>query len=132
LRMEPAIRNSDPPAAEARAVRLWQHHEVKIARTVLLICAMLGSLGPPIFFLAVRHFHLESETANWLVSMWPRSQGSVALEDRTAAANMLVTYGEMAGANMLAYTVIGWCAAFVFSRVFRRGARAEDPESPAE
>ena len=93
---------------------------------------MLGSLVPPIFFLAVRHFHLESETANWLVSMWPRSQASVALEDRTAAANMLVTYGEMAGASMLAYSVIGWCAAFVYSRVFRRGAKAKDPKSPTE
>ena len=97
-----------------------------------MICAMLASLVPPIFFLAVRHFHLESETANWLVSMWPRSQASVALEDRTAAANMLVTYGEMAGANMLAYSVIGWCAAFVFSRVFRRGAKAKNRESPTE
>jgi hypothetical protein len=93
---------------------------------------MLGSLVAPVFFLAVRHFHLESETANWLVSMWPRSQGSVALEDRRAAADMLVTYGEMAGANMLVYTVIGWSAAFVFSRFFRRGANAEDPESRTE
>jgi hypothetical protein len=91
---------------------------------------MLASLVPPIFFLAVRHFHLESETANWLVSMWPRSQASVALEDRTAAANMLVTYGELAAANMLTYSVIGWCAAFVFSRVFRRGAKAKEPGIP--
>ena len=102
---------------------------MKIAKTVLLICAMLGSLVPPIFFLAVRHFHLESETANWLVSMWPRSQASVALEDRTAAANMLVTYGEMAGASMLTYTVIGWCAAFVFSRFFSREAKAKESGS---
>ena len=70
---------------------------MKIARTVLLICAMLGSFAPPIFFLAVRHFHLESETANWMVSLWPRSRASVALEDRRAAADMLVTYGELAG-----------------------------------
>jgi hypothetical protein len=104
---------------------------VKIARTVLLICAMLGSLVLPIFFLAIRHFHLESETANWLVSMWPRSQASVALEDRSAAANMLVTYGELAGASMLTYTVIGWCAMFVFSRVSsRRGTKAKDPGFP--
>ena len=102
---------------------------MKIARTVLLICAILGSLVPPIFFLAVRHFHLESETANWLVSMWPRSQGSVALEDRRAAADMLVTYGEMAGANMLTYSVLGWCAAFVYSRVFKRGAKAKESGS---
>jgi hypothetical protein len=93
---------------------------------------MIGSLVPPIFFLAVRHFHLESETANWLVSMWPRSLASVALEDRSAAANMLVTYGELAGATMLTYTVIGWCGVFVFSRVFRRGAKAKDPGSPTE
>jgi hypothetical protein len=97
-----------------------------------LICAILGSLMPPIFFLTVRHFHLESETANWLVSMWPRSQGSVALEDRRAAADMLVTYGEMAAANMLAYSIIGWCAMFVFRRVFRRGTKAEEPESLTE
>jgi hypothetical protein len=105
---------------------------VKIARTVLLICAILGSLVLPTFFLAVRHFHLESETANWLVSMWPRSQGSVALEDRRAAADMLVTYGELAAAKMLTYSVLGWCAAFVFSRVFKRGAKPKDPDSLTE
>ena len=114
------------PGPEAWPARLSQHHEVKIARTVLLICAMLGSLVLPIFFLAVRHFHLESETANWLVSMWPRSRASVALEDRTAVANMLVTYGELAGAKMLAFTVIGWCAAFVFSR-FQTRSEGERP-----
>ena len=92
---------------------------MKIARTVLLICALLGSLGMPIFFLAVRHFHLESETAEWLVSMWPRSQGEVALEDRRALADMLVTYGELSGASMLACTAIAW-SALVFFRMFRR------------
>src|SRR5260370_27924247 len=65
--------------------RSSQHHEMKVARTVLLICLLLGSLGLPIFFLLVRHFHLESETAEWLVSLWPRSLGEVALEDRRAA-----------------------------------------------
>src|SRR5713101_6374210 len=52
---------------------------MKIVRTVLWTCGLLGSLALPIFFLAVRHFHLEDETAHWLVSMWPRSQGSLAL-----------------------------------------------------
>jgi uncharacterized membrane protein YjjB (DUF3815 family) len=99
---------------------------MKIARRVLLICALLGSLGLPIFFLAVRHFHLEDETAQWLVSMWPRSQGSVALEDRRAMADMLVTYGELAGQGMLASTAIGWCAIFVFSRLFKRAAKEKD------
>jgi hypothetical protein len=92
---------------------------MKIARTVLLICAILGSLGIPIFFLAVRHFHLESETAEWLVSVWPRSQNEVALEDRRELADMLVTYGELSGASMLACTAIGW-SAIIFFRMFRR------------
>jgi len=56
----------------------------------------------------------------------------VALEDRRAAADMLVTYGELAGASMLTYTVIGWSAMFVFSRVFRRGTKAKDPDSQIE
>jgi len=99
---------------------------MKIARTVLLICALLGSFVPPIFFLTVRHFHLEGETAEWLISLWPRSLGSMALEDRRAAADMLVTYGELAGANILAYTAIAWCAAFIFSRILKR-AGARDP-----
>jgi hypothetical protein len=98
---------------------------VKIARTVLLICALLGSLALPIFFLAVRHFHLEGETAEWLVSLLPRSLGEVALEDRRALADMLISYGELAGASMLTYTVIGW-SAFIFWRMFRR-ASARDP-----
>lgn len=77
----------------------------------------------PIFFLAIRHFHLESEAAEWLVSLWPRSQGEVAVEDRRALADMLISYGELAGASMLTYTVIGWCA-FIFWRIVRRaGAR---------
>jgi len=81
---------------------------MKIARTVLLICAMLRSLVPPIFFLTVRHFHLEGEAAEWMVSLWPRSLGEVALEDRRAMADMLVAYGELAGTSMLTYSVIGW------------------------
>ena len=103
---------------------------MKIARTVLLICALLGSLAMPILFLAVRHFHLESETAEWMLSMWPRSLGEVALEDRRAAADMVVTYGELAGASMLAYTVVGWSALIVW-RVFKRGAKKKEPGSLA-
>jgi hypothetical protein len=111
------------PVAEGDG--LSGHHEVKIARTVLLVCAMLGSLGLPIFFLVVRHFHLEGETAEWLVSMWPRSQGSVPLEDRRGVADMLVSYGELTGANMLACTAIGWCGVFVYSRIFRRTGKKD-------
>jgi hypothetical protein len=98
---------------------------MKIARTVLLICALLGSFVPPIFFLTVRHFHLESEAAEWLVSLWPRSLGEVALEDRRATADMLITYGELAGASMLTYSAIGWSILFSF-RIFKR-AGARDP-----
>jgi hypothetical protein len=98
---------------------------MKVAKTILLICALLGSLGLPIFFLAVRHFHLEGETAEWLVSFWPRAQGEVALEDRRAAADMLVTYGELAGATMLIFNVIGW-SVLIFWRFLKR-AGARDP-----
>jgi hypothetical protein len=98
---------------------------MKIARTVLLICALLGSFVPPIFFLTVRHFHLESEAAEWMVSLWPRSLGEVALEDRRAAADMLITYGELAGASMLTYSAIAWSILFSF-RIFKR-AGARDP-----
>jgi hypothetical protein len=99
---------------------LWQSkgdREVKIARRVLLACALIGSLAPPIFFLAVKHFQLESETAEWLVSLM---LNSVALEDRRTAADMAVTYGEMAAADMLAYTAIMWSAIFIYSQFFRR------------
>jgi ABC-type spermidine/putrescine transport system permease subunit II len=96
---------------------------MKIVRRVLWTCALLGSLVLPIFFLTVRHFHLEDETAHWLVSMWPRSQGSVALEDRRAIADMVVTYGEVAAANMLMYTAIGWGGALIYSRIFKRVAK---------
>jgi hypothetical protein len=99
---------------------------VKIARTVLLICALLGSLALPIFFLAVRHFQMESETAEWMVSMWPRSLGEVALEDRRAAADMMITYGELAGASMLTYTVVGW-SALIFWRRFKTAHTREEP-----
>ena len=78
---------------------------------------LIGSLAPPIFFLAVKHFQLESETAEWLVSLMPNS---VALEDRRTAADMAVTYGEMAAADMLAYTAIMWSAIFIYSQFFRR------------
>ena len=98
---------------------------MKIARTILLICALLGSLALPIFFLGVRHFHLESETAEWMVSMWPRSLGEVALEDRRAAADMVVTYGVLVAASMLTYTVVGW-SVLIFWRLLRR-AGARDP-----
>jgi hypothetical protein len=91
---------------------------VKIVKTVLLIFAMIGSLALPIFFLAVRHFHLEEETAQWMMSVWPRTE--IPLEDRRAAVDMLITYGELAGANMLAYTAIGWCGVFVYRRFVRR------------
>jgi len=86
---------------------------MKTVRTVLLICALLGSLAPPIFFLTVRHFHLEGEAAEWMVSLWPRSLGEVALEDRRAMADMLVAYGELAGVTMLIYSLIGWSVLFV-------------------
>jgi ABC-type spermidine/putrescine transport system permease subunit II len=98
---------------------------MKIARTVLLICALLGSLALPISFLAVRHFQMQSETAEWMVSMWPRSLGEMALEDRRALADVVITYGELAGASMLAYTVVGW-SALVFWRRFKRGAKGKD------
>jgi|HubBroStandDraft_1064217.scaffolds.fasta_scaffold222621_1 hypothetical protein len=90
---------------------------MKIARRVLLTCVLIGSLAPPIFFLAVAHFHLESETAEWLVSLMPNS---VPLEDRRAAADMAVTYGEMAAADMLTYTAVVWCAIFIYTQFFRR------------
>ena len=93
---------------------------MKIARRVLLTCALIGSLAPPIFFLAVRHFHLEDETAEWLVSLMPRLTAEVPLEDRRAAVDMAVTYGEMAAADMLTYTVIVWSAIFIYSQFFRR------------
>ena len=93
---------------------------MKIARRVLLACALIGSLAPPIFFLAVRHFHLEDETAEWLVSLMPRLTAEVPLEDRRAAADMAVTYGEMAAADMLTYTAVVWSAIFIYSQFFRR------------
>jgi ABC-type spermidine/putrescine transport system permease subunit II len=102
---------------------------VKIARTVILIFFLIVSLAIPILFLAIRHFHLEDQAAEWMVSMWPRSFWTVALEDRRAAADMLITYGELAGASMLAYTAIGWCGVFVYRRFFRRVRKAKDPGS---
>ena len=99
---------------------------MKIARTVLLICALVGSFAPPIFFLTVKHFHLEGETAEWMVSLWPRSLGEVALEDRRAMADMLVAYGELAGTTMLIYSVVGW-SVVIFWRFFFKRAGARDP-----
>jgi hypothetical protein len=96
---------------------------MKIGRTVLLICLLVGSLGIPISFLTVQHFHLESETAEWLVSIWPQSLWEVAIEDRRAAADMLVTYGELSGQSMLAYAAIGWCGV-IFLRFFFKRASA--------
>ena len=91
---------------------------MRIARRILLACVLIGSLAPPIFLLAVRHFHLEDQTAEWLVSLMPDCE--VPLEDRRAAADMAVTYGEMAAADMLAYTAIMWSAIFIYSQFFRR------------
>lgn len=93
---------------------------MRIARRILLACVLMGSLAPPIFLLAVRHFHLEDQTAEWLVSLMPRLTAEVPLEDRRAAADMAVTYGEMAAADMLAYTAIMWSAIFIYSQFFRR------------
>jgi len=93
---------------------------MKIARRILLACALTVSLAPPIFFLAVRHFHLEDETAEWLVSLMPRLTAEVPLEDRRAAVDMAVTYGEMAAADMLTYTAVVWSAIFIYSQFFRR------------
>jgi hypothetical protein len=99
---------------------------MKVVRTVLLICALIGSFALPIFFLAVRRFHLEDQTSEWIVSMWPQSQWSVALEDRRAVADMLVTYGELSAMNMLAWSAISWSALFIFSRFFRRPGARDD------
>ena len=90
---------------------------MKIARRILLTCLLIGSLAPPIFFLAVKHFNLEDQTAEWLVSLMP---SSVPLEDRRAAADMAVTYGELAAADMLTYTAVVWSAIFIYSQFFRR------------
>ena len=102
---------------------------MKIVRTVILIFFLIVSLAIPILFLAIRHFHLEDQSAEWLVSMWPRAFWTVALEDRRAAADTLVTYGELSGASMLAYTAIGWCGVFVCRRFFGRAGKEKDPES---
>jgi hypothetical protein len=72
---------------------------------------------------------MEGETAEWMVSLWPSSLGEIPLEDRRAAADMLVIYGEWAAANMLAYSAIAWCAAFIFSRIFKPAAKGKDPGS---
>jgi len=73
-----------------------------------------------------RHFHLESETAEWLVSLMP---SSVPLEDRRAAADMAVTYGELAAADVLTYTAVVWSAIFIYSQFFRRPKKEKGPRS---
>jgi hypothetical protein len=84
---------------------------------MFLICMLVASFGPAVFFLAVRQFHLEGETVQWIVSLYPHS---VALEDRQAGAEMLVTYGELAAADMIMFSAIMWCGIFVFRRIFGR------------
>jgi hypothetical protein len=93
---------------------------MKILRKFLLAVALIGSLAMPLFFLAVAHFHLEKETAERLVSMWPRSE--IALEDKRAMADMLITYGELGAMSTLTYSAIAWCGLFVYSLLFRRTA----------
>lgn len=100
---------------------------MRVVRRILLICFLLESLGLPTFFLAIKHFHLESETAQRLVAMWPRSD--VPLEDRRAVADMVVSYGELGAANVLVYTALAWSAVFIYWRFFRRDPRGTDPAS---
>ena len=100
---------------------------MKVVRKVFLIFLLIESFALPIFLLAVRHFQLESETAEWLVSMMPQSD--MALEDRRAVANMMVSYGELSAANMLGYTALAWSAVFIYRRFFGRAARGTDPAS---
>ena len=88
-----------------------------------MIFALVGSFGPPVFFLAVRQFHWEDGTAQWIVSIMPHS---VALEDRRAAADMAVSYGELAAADMIIYSAIMWGVILVV-RIFKRGAKKKDP-----
>ena len=71
----------------------------------------------------MRQFHLEGETVQWIVSLYPHS---VALEDRQAVADMVVTYGELAAAGMLMYSAIIWCVIFLFRRIFGRAAKKKD------
>lgn len=101
---------------------------MKVLRTVLLVCALVTSFALPIFFLAVRHFHLESQTADWIVSMLPQSD--VALEDKQALADMLVTFGELSPWGMLAYTAVAWCGMFAYRR-FKRRSREESRSLPS-
>ena len=123
----PALNPMSTGFSRARFSRIdWsrsEHHEMKIARTVLLICALVASLAPPIFLLAVRHFHLEVQTSEWMVSQWPRSLGEIALEDRRMATDMVVIYGEWMAANTLTFTAIGWSVLFLFRMLKRSGAR---------
>ena len=88
----------------------------------MLIFLLIESLALPIFFLAIKHYQLEDETEQWLISMWPQSD--VPLEDKSAVANMLVSYGELAAADMLEYSALAWSAVFIYWRFFRRGKGA--------
>ena len=81
----------------------------------------------PAFFLAVKHFDLESETEERIVSMWPPSD--LPLEDKRAVADMLVTYGELAAAQTLAYTALAWIAVFIYWLFFKRAPRRTEPAS---
>jgi hypothetical protein len=100
---------------------------MKVVRRILLIFLLVESLALPAFFLAVKHYQLESESAQWIVSMWPQSD--VALEDKRAVADMLVSYGELAGAQTLAYTALAWIAVFIYWRFFKRAPRGTEPAS---
>jgi hypothetical protein len=97
---------------------------MKVVRRILLIFLLVESLGLPAFFLAIKHFQLESETEDQLLSMWPPSD--VPLEDKSAVVNMVVIYGEMGAANMLTYTALAWVVGFAYWAVFRRPAKGKD------
>jgi hypothetical protein len=100
---------------------------MKVVRRILLIFLLVESLGLPAFFLAIKHFQLETETAQWIVSVWPQSD--VALEDKRAVADMLVTYGELAAEQTLAYTALAWIAVFIYWLFFKRAPRRTEPAS---
>ncbi len=106
-------------------VRSSQHFEMKVFRRILLIFLLVESLALPAFFLAVKHYQLESETEEQLISMWPRSD--VPYEDKSAVVNMLVGYGELAAADMLTYTALAWSVVFIYWRFFKRAAKRTEP-----
>ena len=100
---------------------------MKVVRKIFLIFLLVESFALPAFFLAIKHYQLESQTEEQLISMWPPSD--VPFEDRSAVVSMLVSYGEMGAADMLAYTAIAWCAWFIYRRFFGRAARERAAES---